>query len=193
MSSGAVNLGGLTPILTNFGSSTRDLLVSEYDVPQTKVKKTLFYKYGQLSIPKWALIPAGILTFGLITALCAIIVNSILSQGTSTVTYSQTCSATSKCNSSVGLICGSQSKCVCSTTKYWYEDKCVDQPTYGKQCNQTSECRTDLNLMCAEIEGQCNCPNPTIVQTCDCYSTSYWTGSTCTARSSNLGKMRYME
>jgi hypothetical protein len=182
------NFGTLTPIHTDFGSNIGDLLVVEYDVPQTKVKKTLFYKYGQLSIPKWALIPAGILGFGLLTALCAIIVSSILSQGKTTVTYSQTCSKTAICKSGVGLICGSQSKCDCPTNQYWYEDKCVDQPTYREQCNQTSECRTDLNLICAEVEGQCNCPNTTIVQTCDCSSTSYWTGSTCTPRLSYLGK-----
>lgn len=188
MTSELSNIGSLTPIHTDFGSSTGDLLVVEYDVPQTKVKQTLFYKYGQLSIPKWALIPAGILTFGLLTALCAIIANSILSQPSTTVTYSQACSKTSKCKTTVGLICGTQSKCVCPSTQYWYEDTCTAQPTYRQLCNQTTECRTDLGLTCAEIEGQCNCPYTTIVQTCDCSSTSYWTGSTCTARLSYLGK-----
>jgi hypothetical protein len=182
------NLASLTPIHTDFGSNPDDLLVVEYDVPQTKVKQTLFYKYGQLSIPKWALIPTGILSFGLFIALCVIIVNSILSQPTSTVTYSQTCSETSKCKLGVGLSCGSQSTCVCSNEQYWYEDKCKDQPTYTQQCNQTTECRSDLYLMCAEVEGQCNCPNTTIVQTCDCSPTSYWTGSTCTPRLSYLGR-----
>ncbi len=183
------NLGTLTPIHTDFGSNRSDLLVVEYDVPQTKVKQTLFYKYGQLSIPKWALIPAGILIFGLLTALFAVIVNSILSQPTIIVTYSQKCSQTSKCN--VGLICGSESKCTCPSKQYWYENTCVNQPTYTEQCNQTSECRTDLGLVCAEIDGQCNCPNITKAQTCDCPSTSYWTGSMCTNRLSDLGNERY--
>jgi hypothetical protein len=188
MLSEPTNIGTLTPIHTDFGNNSGDLLVVEYDVPQTKVKKTLFYKHGQLPIPKWALIPAGIAIFGLLTALFAIILNSILSQKSTTVTYSQACSKTSICKTGVGLICGSQSECVCPSTQYWYEDRCVDQPTYTQQCNQTTECRTDLNLMCAEVQGQCNCPTTTIVQTCDCSSTSYWTGSTCTPRLSYLGK-----
>jgi hypothetical protein len=184
------NLGNLTPIFTDFGDNKGDLLVVEYDVPQTKVKQTLFFKHGQLSIPKWALIPAGILAFGLLCALLAIILNSILSRSTATVTYSQTCSETSKCKSGVGLVCNSQSQCACPTNQYWYGNKCVAQPTYTKQCNQTTECRTDLGLICAEIDGQCNCPTTTVIQTCDCPSTSYWTGSACTTRSSYLGKMR---
>ncbi|CAF3771869.1 unnamed protein product [Adineta steineri] len=188
MSIDLTNLGSLTPIHTDFGNTKDDLLVVEYDVPQTKVKQTLFYKYGQLSIPKWALIPAGILAFGLITALFAIMINSILAQSSITVTYSQYCSKTSVCKEGVGLTCGSLSKCVCSSTQqYWYENLCVDQPTYTEQCNQTTECRTDLGLICAEIDGQCNCPNTTKVQTCDCSSTSYWTGSKCTNRLSYLG------
>ena len=187
MVSTPTNLKNITPIHTDFGSNIGDLLVVEYDVPQKKVKKTLFYKYGQLPIPKWALIPAGILVFGSLIALCAIIVNSILSQKTSSVTYSQTCSKTSVCKSSLGLTCGSQSICVCPTTQYWYEGKCVAQPTYTQQCNQTTECRTDLNLICAEYQGQCNCPTTTIVQTCDCLSTSYWTGSACTPRANYSG------
>jgi hypothetical protein len=134
------------------------------------------------------LIPIGIFAFGLLTALCAIIVSSILAQKTETVTYSQACSKTSKCKTGVGLTCGSQSICDCSSEQYWYQDHCVNQPTYRQQCNQTSECRTDLNLVCAEFNGQCNCPNTTIVQTCDCSSTSYWTDSTCTPRLSYLGK-----
>ena len=190
MANKVADFGGLTPIHTNFGSNKDDLLVVEYDVPQTKVKQTLFFKHGQLSIPKWALIPAGILAFGLLTALCAVILNSILSQPTATVTYSQQCSKISKCKDGVGLSCGSAGRCVCSTTKYWYEDKCVPQPTYAEACNQTTECRTDLGLMCAELDGQCNCPNVTEVQTCDCPSTSYWTGSQCAARNSYLGKKR---
>lgn len=187
MKSQSVNFGRITPLHTDFGNNPGDLLVVEYDVPQPKVKKTLFYKYGQLSIPKWALIPAGILTFGLVTALCAIIANSILSQSVATVTYSQACSKTSKCDSNFGLICNSQSICACQTGQYWYEDNCVSQPTYTEQCNQTTECRTDLGLMCTEIDGLCNCPNTTIIQTCDCSSTSYWTGSICTNRMSYLG------
>lgn len=183
-----MDLGTLTPIHTDFGSNPGDLLVVEYDVPQTKVKQTLFYKYGQLSIPKWVLIPAGILAFGILTALCAIILNAILSQGKITVTYSQTCSKTSVCQTTVGLICGAESRCVCPTAQYWYEGRCVNQPTYTEHCNQTTECRTDLGLICAEINGQCNCPNTTVVQTCDCPSTSYWTGSTCVGRSNYLGK-----
>ncbi|CAF1544843.1 unnamed protein product [Adineta ricciae] len=181
------NLGTLTPIHTNFGSNKDDLLIVEYDVPQRNVKQTLFFKYGQLSIPKWALIPAGILAFGLITALCAIIVNSILSQAVATVTYSQECGKLSKCKEGVGLICGSAGRCVCLNTQYWYENKCDQQPTYGEKCNQTIECRTDLNLICAEFDGLCNCPNTSKVQTCDCPSTYYWTGSSCTTRSSVLG------
>jgi hypothetical protein len=187
MLSDTKNLGALTAIHTDFGNNIGDLLVVEYDVPQRKVKQTLFYKYGQLSIPKWALIPAGILAFGLLTALLAIILNSILSQQTATVTYSQTCSKTYKCKSGVGLTCGSQSKCTCPSQQYWYEDACVNQPTYTQKCNQTTECRTDLGLVCAEIAGQCNCPTTTTVHTCDCPSTSYWTGSTCTSRASYLG------
>jgi hypothetical protein len=167
MSAEIKNLGPLTAIHTDFGSNAGDLLVVEYDVPQTKVKQTFFYKYGQLSIPKWVLIPASILAFGLLTALFAIIPYSTLSQGTTTVIYSQTCSQTSKCKSGVGLICGSQSKCTCPTTQYWYEDKCVNQPTYTKKCNQTTECRIDLGLICAESEDQCNCPTTTKVHTCD--------------------------
>lgn len=185
----AKNPGSLTPIHTDFGSSPNDLLVTEYDVPQTNVKKTLFYKYGQLSIPKWALIPAGILAFGLLTALCAIIVNAILSQPTSSVTYSQSCSKTSKCRSEFGLTCGPQSKCICSSQQYWYEGRCDAKPSYTQQCNQTSECRTDLGLICAEFENQCNCPNTTIIQTCDCPSDSYWTGSMCTIRLGYLGRI----
>ncbi len=107
------NLETLTPIHTVFGSNRSDLLVVEYDVPQTEVKQTLFYKYGQLSIPKWALIPASILIFGLLTAICA------------------------------------------------------------------------------EIDGQWNCPNITKAQICDCPSTSYWTGSICTNRLSDLGNELY--
>jgi hypothetical protein len=191
MSATPTNLGALTPIHTDFGSNIGDLLVVEYDVPQTKVKKTLFYKHGQLSIPKWALIPAGILMFGSLIALCAIIVNAILSQKSTSVTYSQTCSKISICKTSLGLTCGSQSVCVCQATQYWYENQCVAKPTYTHQCNQTTECRTDLGLICAEYEGQCNCPNTTIVQTCDCSSTSYWTGSVCTPRLTYLGKDTY--
>ena len=187
MASDITNLGTLTPIHTDFGNNRGDLLVAEYDVPQTNVKKTLFYKFGQLSIPKWALIPAAILAFGVLAALLAIILNAILSQSTTSVTYSQSCSKTSVCKTSVGLQCGSQSKCTCATNKYWYDSKCADQPTYSQHCNQTSECRTDLGLICAQVAGQCNCPNPTIIQTCDCAATSYWTGSACQARSTNLG------
>ena len=185
------NLGSITPIHTDFGSSRNDLLVTEYDVPQTKVKETLFYKYGQLSIPKWALIPAGFIGFGLLTALCAVIVSGVLTQPTSSVTYSQGCSKTSKCRSELGLTCGAQSKCTCANQQYGYEGQCADRPTYRKQCNQTSECRTDLGLICAEFQDQCNCPNKTLVQTCDCSSTSYWTGSACTARSDYLGKIKF--
>ena len=192
MSVEMTNLGTLTPMHTDFGNNKDDLLVVEYDVPQTKVKQTLFYKYGQLAIPKWALIPASILAFGLLTALCAIIINSILSQRTQTVTYSQKCSATSKCKTGVGLIC-SGSICVCPSKQYWYEDRCVGQPTYGEKCNQTTECRTDLGLDCAELDGQCNCPNTTVAQTCDCSSTAYWTGSMCTNRSSYLGNSIYIQ
>jgi hypothetical protein len=191
MLSTPTNLETLTPIHTDFGSNIGDLLVAEYDVPQTKVKKTLFYKHGRLSIPKWALIPAGIAIFGLLTALFAIILNSILSQKLTSVTYSQACSKTSVCNTTFGLICGSQSECVCPNTQYWYQNLCVNQPTYTQQCNQTTECRTDLGLICAEIQGQCNCPTTTIVHTCDCPSTWYWTGSACTPRLSYSGKDAY--
>lgn len=185
------NLGSLTPIHTDFGSNPNDLLVTEYDVPQKKVKSTLFYKYGQLSIPKWALIPAGIIGFGLLTALCAIIVNAVLSQPTASVTYSQACSKTSKCKSDLGLACGPDSKCICSSQQYWYEGLCSDRPTYREKCNQTTECRTDLGLICAEFQDQCNCPNRTMIQTCDCPSTLYWTGSACTARGDYLGRTKF--
>ncbi len=42
MLSDMTNLGKLTPIHTDFGSNSGDLLVAEYDIPQTKVKQTLF-------------------------------------------------------------------------------------------------------------------------------------------------------
>jgi hypothetical protein len=184
----STNIARLTPILTDFGTNSTDLLVVEYDVPQTKVKQTLFYKYGQLSIPKWALIPAAILAFALLSALLAIIVSAIVSQPTASVTYSQPCSKTSKCKTSAGLTCGSESICVCPSQQYWYEGLCVNQPTYTQKCNQTTECRTDLGLVCAELDGECNCPTTTKARTCDCPSTSYWTGSICTPRSTNGGR-----
>ena len=52
-----------------------DLLVAEYDVPQINVKKTLFYKFAQVPIPKWVLIPAAILPFGVLPILLAIILS----------------------------------------------------------------------------------------------------------------------
>lgn len=189
MTNETTNIARLTPIHTDFGSNSNDLLVVEYDVPQKNVKKTLFYKYGQLSIPKWALIPAAILTFGLLSALLAIILNAILNQSTSSVTYSQKCSKTLKCKSDLGLTCGSQSKCTCETGNYWYETKCVSQPTYGQKCNQTTECRSDLGLICAQYDGQCNCPSQTKIRTCDCSSTSYWTGSKCSDRGNYLSTL----
>lgn len=182
------NIARLTPIHTDFGNSSNDLLVAEYDVPQKNVKKTLFFKFGQMAIPKWALIPAAILGLALLATLLAIILNAILSQQTSSSTYSQTCSKTAKCKSDLGLTCGSQGKCTCETANYWYETKCVSQPTYSQSCNQTTECRTDLGLICAEYDGQCNCPTQTKIRTCDCSTTSYWTGSRCAARGNYLSR-----
>ena len=184
----SASVARLTPIHTDFGNNTGDILVAEYNVPQTKVKRTLFYKFGLLSIPKWALIPAGILSFGLLAALLAMILNAVLSQPTSSVTYSQLCSKTSKCKTSLGLTCGSASKCVCQANQYWYEGSCVAKPTYTKTCNQTSECRTDLGLICSPLDGLCLCPTWTKASTCDCPTTSYWTGSTCTPRSTYQGR-----
>ena len=179
----SASIARLTPLHTDFGNNRNDLLVAEYDVPLPKVKETLFYKFGLLAIPKWALIPLGICAFALIAALLAIIVNAIVSQPNSSVTYSQSCSKTSKCRTSLGLSCGSASKCVCQSTKYWYEGSCTDKPTYTETCNQTSECRTDLGLVCSQTDGLCLCPTWTKVMTCDCPRTSYWTGSMCTPRS----------
>ena len=179
----------ITALHTDFGNSPQDVVVAEYEIPQTNVRKTLFYKFGHLAIPKWALIPTGIISVGLLITLGAIMLSAILTQPTSSVTYSQTCSKTSKCRSELGLICGSKGKCSCPTNQYWYDEKCVAQPTYGEQCNQTTECRTDLGLICTQLDGLCICPNYTTAQTCDCPSTSYWTGTACTARSGYLGKL----
>lgn len=178
----------LSPLLTDFGTNRSDILVSEYNVPAKNVRQTLLMKYGFISFPRWAFGVIGVAAFVILTVLCGIILNAALAQAVRSATFGQTCSKNIKCLSSLGLTCGSESKCTCQNNFYWYQKACVQKRFYTESCNQTGECQTDLGLICSPLDGLCQCPNWTRARTCDCPSTHFWTGSKCQNRSTYLGE-----